>query len=214
MSDLFDKQNIESQEFGLLLDELANDLQKFNSCKTVDFEEDNIPLNPLRETIAYVNKSWNGNPPIKFLEDLLSYYNKKKRELETNTLPTLLKSMGLTDATTKSGYKISMKPEIQFKALSLMSDEQKQNLCDWLADNGAQDLLKDTVQLEKGEFDNKLEEFLDGEGYSYEKQSGIHHQTLKSFLAKIIEGRRRGENLDLPPEDVLQIDTFDVAKIK
>jgi hypothetical protein len=209
-NELFNQPDLKSEDFGELLNELANDLQKFYADKYTDF----TGTNGLEDTRGFIEDIFNGNPPIKFLEDLLAYYNNKKRELESNTIPTLLKSMGLTNATTKNGIEINLKSELSFPALSKMEFNTKQMFFQWLESHGAGDLIKDNVQLGKGEFDQALEDFLEEKGYSYDRNSDIHYQTLKAFLGKIIDGRRKGENLQLPPEHILKVETFDIAKIK
>lgn len=215
MNELFNVPDLKNEDAGELLNELAKDLDAFNRLKFADF---NAPDYDAVYGTGYIRKEiesrFKGNPPIKFLEDLLSYYNKKKRDLEVNTIPTVLKSMGLTNVTTKSGIEISLKQEVSFPALSKLPDVLKQKLFDWLEKNNAGDLIKDNVVLGKGEFNQQLEDFLEGNGYSYSRNSDINFQTLKSFLSKIIEGRRKGEQLELPPESVLKVEAFDIAKIK
>lgn len=212
-NELFNQPDLKSEDFGELLNELTNDLAGFYDYRYIDFT-DPAESSFFQDIIKLIGERFYGNPPIKFLEDLLAYYNNKKRELESNTIPTLLKSMGLTNATTKNGIEINLKSELSFPALSKMEYNTKQMFFQWLENHGAGDLIKDNVQLGKGEFDQALEDFLEEKGYSYDRNSDIHYQTLKLFLGKIIDGRRKGEDLQLPPDNILKVETFDIAKIK
>ena len=80
----------------------------------------------------------------------------------------------------------------------------------WLEDNEYGDLIKDTLDLARGEFTDEVADALEGLGVSYTKKSGIHPQTLK----KVMSDRLKSEE-ELPTEDDgFEIDYYDECNVK
>lgn len=141
--------------------------------------------------------------PIKLLEDILSFYKKRKRAIEADRLPKLLKANQLKEITMEDGTKVTIKMEVS----PVKKDEDL--LFKWLEDNDEGHNIKDIIALGKGEFTDELESFLNDKGFSYEVKSKIEYQTL----AKVLRDRIN-EEIELPPAEAVEINQIDVAKIK
>jgi hypothetical protein len=189
---------------GDALNTLARRLLTYDAGKDEDWSNDDW----FEAIINFIENDVSKIPPIKMLEDILSHYKAKRKELKVKLIPDLMKEAGVTEAVTKSGISIKLDRELQVESLSEMTEERKKELFKWVEEKGGKALLKDTLKLGKGEFDSKLKSFLTLGGYNYESESGIHPQTLKKFLKEI---RDEGKEI---PENIIKIDLFDIAKIK
>jgi hypothetical protein len=142
-------------------------------------------------------------PPIKLLEDVLSYYKSKRQDLITKDIPDLMREVGVNKITTTDGVNIKIDSKVTLKVID------PERLGKWQRAHGDADLLKDTIVFPKGEIDDAYLNDLISQGYSFKHTSGTHPSTLKANI------KRRVENGDeLPPDDILEIKLFDVAKVE
>ena len=125
------------------------------------------------------------------LEVLTRQANDKGKQihtLETETLPDMLKALGLKDLTMTSGAKISL-----YDILSTsITDDNRDEAHDWLRKHGHGDIIKNTVTVTFGKGEDEeattlVEGLLDSR-YKGEIRFGeivqkevVHPQTLKAF---------------------------------
>lgn len=125
-----------------------------------------------------------------------SALNEQIRILETETLPDMLKALGIKDFTLLSGAKISLYDIIS----ASITDDNREPAHEWLREHGHGDIIKNNLTLSfgKGEddFAKKITEDLlqmrrDGLikfGDLVQKED-VHPQTLKAFVkTKISDG--------------------------
>lgn len=144
-------------------------------------------------------------PPIKLLEDIVSYYKAKKQALITQDIPDLLAETGFNKIDTEK-YKIEIKTNISVKT------KNEELLHKWLKDNGYENFIKTNVQFKRGEVKSTLLTYLEDQGYNFIKADKIEPQTLKKIIKDIIEAEIKNEE-DLPDKDICTINTFGYAKI-
>jgi hypothetical protein len=142
-------------------------------------------------------------PPIKLLEDILNYYKTKRHTLVTKDIPSVMQQMGISKATTTDGLSVKVNKEVSVKEVN------KVKLMEWAVSNGYEDHIKTFLKFGKGDFNQDIEAYLSEQGISYEKDVGIHPQTLK----KIIKDRIDAEE-ELPSDNLIEVKTFNIAKIK
>jgi hypothetical protein len=145
---------------------------------------------------------------IDLLEEAIKVYKARRKKILTGDLLEWMQENDLTTLETDD-FKVTIRtfvkagidkenPEAEFKAFK------------WLEDNMYGDMIKDTLDLAKGEFTDEVGEALEKLGVSYTKKSGIHPQTLK----KVMSDRLKAEE-DLPNEDDgFAIDFFDECNVK
>lgn len=184
-----------AEEFKDLLNDYANKVNSLDYGENVDFSND-VKFNELCWLLGEY-------PPIKLIEDVLSYYKKKRHILTTVDIPNIMSQMGIKKATTLDELQVVVQPEVSCEV------KDKEKLMSWAIDNLYGDYIKDTLKFGKGELDQEVEEFLQAKGKSYEKDSGIHPMSLK----KIISDRIKDEE-KLPDESIIDIKVFNRAKIK
>lgn len=144
-------------------------------------------------------------PSIKLLEDVINHYKLKRHALVTQLIPELMQQMGVKKVTTVDGVPVDIRKEVNVK----IEGKDKIKLIQWLIDEGYGDYIKDTLKFGKGELDDEIESYLKSKGKSYEKDSGIHPMSLKKIISDRIEDEEQ-----LPSEDMAEILTFSIAKIK
>lgn len=137
------------------------------------------------------------------LEEELGLIKEKLEAVETDEIPSIFHEYGFTEATLDDGTKVKLKSFVNPKVL----DEVQ--FFEWLEIHGMASIIKDQIDLGKGQFDDKFRKFLEEGGYDYSRKMSVHHQTLKATVTKLTE---LGE--DLPPENVLSVTIFEKAEIK
>jgi hypothetical protein len=123
--------------------------------------------------------------------------------LVTKDIPSVMQQMGINKATTVDGLSVKVDQEVSVKEVN------KIKLMDWATKNGYEDLIKTSLKFGKGEFNQDIETYLEEQGVSYEKDSGIHPQSLKKIIKDRIEAQE-----ELPSQDLIEVKTFNIAKIK
>ena len=147
---------------------------------------------------------------IESLEETLSDLKKRLNHLKTVELPDLMAENGMTSFTTESGHGIEVSDFVA-GSLTKKPDDRKSAL-DWLAANGAADMIKAEVSVEFGKTEHNrakdLAARLAADGYFVEEKEGIHAQTLLAFVR---EKMRNGEEV---PLETLGLFAGRVAKVK
>lgn len=142
-------------------------------------------------------------PSIPLLEEVIKRYKKIERDILTGDL---LEWMQENDMTTfeNEDLKASIQTYVSAKV------ENADTAFMWLEENQYGDLIKDTLELGKGEFSEEVQAAFDRLGISYSRKSGIHPQSLK----KIMSDRLKSGEI-LPDEDEgFIINYHDEVKIK
>ena len=140
---------------------------------------------------------------IEALEATLAEEKQLLEEVETDTIPSIFHEYGFSEATLDDGTKVKLKSYVSPKVV----DDSA--LYAWLEANGMGAVIKDQIDLGKGQFDAAIKEFLEQGGYEYSRKTSVHPQTLKATVSRLME---QGE--ELPPENVLTISVFEKAEIK
>lgn len=110
------------------------------------------------------------------------------RILETETLPDMLKALGLKDLTLSSGAKISLYDIIS----ASITDDNREAAHAWLREHGHGDIIKNNITLSFGKGEDEIAKALVGHllqmretgrtkfGDLVQKEA-VHPQTLKAF---------------------------------
>jgi|WetSurMetagenome_2_1015567.scaffolds.fasta_scaffold140631_2 hypothetical protein len=158
---------------------------------------------------------------VKALKECNAKIDAKKEELSTLTteqlrlgrdvIPTLLRSRGLSDIRLKDKTKVIVKEDMSVT----VPDEKKQAFMDWLKIRDEMDIVKLLVSFKRMPQSQQDELFalLDGSGFEYEHEEGVHPQTLKKYFKELLgvgidEDERnigREDGTFLCPEDVAAI---------
>lgn len=125
---------------------------------------------------------------------IVSILSDKIRVIETETLPDMLKSLGLKDLTLTSGAKISL-----FDIISTsIGDDNREDAHKWLRDNGHGDLIKNNLTLTFGKGEDQIAKDLvkhlldlrtagDTKFGDLVQKEAVHPQTLKAFTKTQLE---------------------------
>lgn len=136
------------------------------------------------------------------LSKQLSEKNETIRILETETLPDMLKALGLKDLTLTSGAKISLYDIIS----ASITDENREEAHAWLREHGHGDIIKNNVTLSFGKGEDEIAKKLVSHllqmresghtkfGDLVQKEA-VYPQTLKAF----VKGQL-GEGAEFPGE--------------
>lgn len=137
--------------------------------------------------------------PIAVLEQAIKYYRAKATDIEAKVIPDMLMEQGLSEATTTTGIKVSLKTEYTVKVV----DQEK--MAKWVEANGGEGLYKRSFSFEKGDDVSGVIEAIDNLGLSCTEKLEIHPQTLKKFVKDLG---------DAPPEDAGKLSLYTHAVVK
>lgn len=144
-------------------------------------------------------------PPIAALEAVVKYYKENLNTILRTDIPCVLQEYGLSSAVVDSPKgKVPVSLERYYET----KQGDKAVLAAWLESQGMGEIIKDTLALDKGAYDEKLDAFLHEGGYSYSRDSSINGNSLKAHIKKHLEAG--GER---PPEAAMSISIFTQAKI-
>ena len=184
------------------LTELKNALTTLNTRYQQLSRNDKLDWSETNEAKALIN-FLGEYPPIKLLEDVLSFYKNKKHEIVTKYTPPLLQAAGIKRIVLDSGNEVYLKDEISYEVVDEKAFEQ------WLISHGHSDSYKETLVFPKGELKKEFVDMLCENGVTFESRKGIHASTLKSIISKRYE-----EKEELPEETILKVKPFTMAKFK
>jgi hypothetical protein len=145
-------------------------------------------------------------------------------KLANQDLPDLMQELNVKDFTLNNGAKVSVEDVISgsvpsTSAIMKAKGEDKEELLSrqqqcfsWLRENGGADLIKSNVEVQFGRNEDKLcNEFvkeLDTKQLYYKRATGVHPQTVTSFLKEMIA---EGKNI---PRDLFKLFEGRRAKIR
>jgi hypothetical protein len=147
---------------------------------------------------------------IQGMEATLSDFKSRMTHLKIQELPDLMAENGLSQFRTSSGATIEVN---DFVAGSLTKESNaRKTALEWLATNGAADMIKTEVSVEFGKTEHNrakdLAAKLAQDGYFVDEKEGIHAQTLLAFVR---EKLRNGEEV---PLETLGLYAGRTAKVK
>lgn len=150
---------------------------------------------------------------IPTLEYALSQAKAECDRILQDDIPCLLAEYGLKKAELLDGSTIE--PKTFYNTSQEGCD--KSVLASWLEANGYGDIIKDTIALGKGEFDEELKNFLEENGYGYSKDSNVNGQSLKKVITDHIKALEKlpydERAARMPPEEAVKVKTFTQAVI-
>lgn len=123
---------------------------------------------------------------VQATEDLLKANKERYRYLQEEAIPTAMQELGLSSVTLETGEKLTIKQDVY----ASISNEDKQEVYDWLKEHGFGGLIKTEVSVAFGRDDQeKAVEFyqkLSKDGLQPDLQQGVHASTMKAFLREQI----------------------------
>jgi hypothetical protein len=166
-------------------------------------------------------------PPIKLLEDVVTYYKNKAANIERKQLVDILQELRMSDLRLENGTQIKLQQflEISKPEIGEDVDEEKvqQNIMKWFEKNGYSDAITTTLTFPKGSDTAALYDFLKKEKLSFDKKIGIHYQTQKKLLKlryeehmKALESGNKKEikATEMPPNNILIVNVGQIANVK
>jgi hypothetical protein len=142
-------------------------------------------------------------PSIAVLEEVVKHYKEVVRSILTKDLLEWMQENDM-DTFENEDVKVSIATYVSAK----VQDPDK--AFQWLQSHQYGDLIKDSLDFQKGELSPELEEAIASFGVSYSKKSGIHPQSLK----KIISDRLKSGEALPDAEDGIEVNYFDECRVK
>lgn len=143
------------------------------------------------------------SPSIPMLEEVLKYYKREEKRILSEDLLEWMQENDQVNFETDD-FKVSINTYVSAKVLN------PDDAFNWLSNHQYGDLIKDTLEFPKGEFNVDAQAALEALGLSYTKKSGIHPMSLK----KIMKDRLK-DGEDMPCEDDgININYYDECVIK
>lgn len=178
-----------------------------NSLKKLHTKEKSswLASDKMTEACLFLEEHFNGLPPLKLLEDILSYYKSHEHRLEADVLPGLLQRAGLKSVTTAAGDEVVIKEIVS----ASLGDEEKFSA--WAEAHGYADILKYKFSIRKGEDIDAARKALNEQGLNYTE--GLDKQGLSQSLGKLARDLIEADQA-LPPEDAMSVRIFEEARVK
>lgn len=142
---------------------------------------------------------------IPILEELLSVAKARVNKILADDIPCLLSEYGMSSCKMLDGTDVGIDTFYE----TSQKDKDPEMLASWLEQHGYAQIIKDTLALDKGAFDKRLEEFLNMSGYSYSRSSSINGQTLKKTIKEhLMSGGQ------MPPVEAVDVKQYNRAVVK
>lgn len=124
------------------------------------------------------------NDEIAKLEAQLSEVKGRQKSLSEEAIPTLLNQHGFSELKLKNGVKVVVTEEASVS----VPDDKKEAFFAFLKERNEEDIIKLLVQFAKMPIEKQQElfDFLNGYGYDYDAEKGVHPQTLKAYVKKLL----------------------------
>jgi len=142
-------------------------------------------------------------PSIEVLEEVLAHYKESLRETLSKDLLEWMQENDM-DMFENEDVRVSIATYVSAKV------KDPDLAFAWLNSHQYGDLIKDTLDFQKGELSAEIEKALESFGASYTKKSGIHPQSLKKIMSDRL---KTGDELPYP-EDGIDVSYFDECKVK
>lgn len=211
-------EEIKTDDVKEALSKLTEEYEALARGSKVDYSN----MESFKAATDFIDSLFSVNPPVKFIEDLLSHYKKRKLKITNYDVPDVMRELGLRESVTDDGTKIKMKCCLSVK------QENKALLFAWLKNNGNADDVKTNLIFPKGEYSEEIDNYLQEQGYSYESKEDCHNKTVERIIKnrveqaeKNLEKIHKGKELSkeeiqfslLPPKNILKISRFEMAEI-
>jgi len=177
------------------LAEFAEKVKKLQEGKNDSWEETEI----FKKIITIIGEY----APIKLLEDIVSYYNKKKQKIITDELLSIMDEGCISSMILDNGTKLNVKKKLKPNVIN------EKEFYEWVEKEGYSDFIKDNLEFGKGELNNEILKYLYDNGISFKRKSGIHYQTL----TKIFNDREEAGQ-EFPADNIVKIDVFRYVDVK
>ena len=147
------------------------------------------------------------------LEDQLKQVSEGIKKIERDELPEMFTNAGVSSITVGAdGNHPAFIAERVTVYTAKIPDEKRQAAFEWFEQQGYGDLVKSVINIIFGmqEHEERLRvmEILAKNNVEYYTNESVHHQTLKAFVKREIQGGR------IIPMDLLGVYVFDEVKIK
>jgi len=180
--------------------------------------------NELGAIADMAQQMYNIQEEIMQLDMSLKQKKQDLNKLANQDLPDLMQELNVKDFTLNNGAKVTVEDVISasipsngaiIKATGHDKEEllsRQQGCFDWLRANGGADLIKSNVEIQFGRDEDKIcNEFveeLETKNLFYRRATGVHPQTITSFLKEMIS---EGKNI---PRDLFKLFEGRRAKIR
>lgn len=145
---------------------------------------------------------------IERLEEELKLRKEELRVLTETTLPARMAQLSVASVGLDNGWQLELKP---FSKCSIIEEKTPEAL-GWLRDNGAADLLQNTVTVTFGRSEDNMAalamETLEAQGFAPSQKTNVHYQTLNAWVREELRNGR-----SIPPQ-YFKLYTGNVAKLK
>jgi hypothetical protein len=139
---------------------------------------------------------------IETLEAILKIYKGRLKEMTDKEMPEIMMELGVPEIVLPTGERLKNEKIIN------ATIKDKYAAWEWIKKIGREDVVKTVLKFGKGEVDDVLIKMLSSNGYSYEKDDTVHHQTLNKMIREMYKA---GEKL--PPPNAIEAIPFDRVKI-
>lgn len=123
---------------------------------------------------------------IEQLKDMLEETKTHLVKISDKVIPDLMDEAGLSEFTTKTGFKVMVKPFYNGK----ITAENETECFKWLEESGNSGLIKHNVEVKLGrsehELATKITAYLTGLGVDFSDKESVHWATLNSFIKEQI----------------------------
>lgn len=158
----------------------------------------------VQRIIKYLGEQDLSPVSINSLEAVVDHFKKQLKDILGKDLLEWMNENDLTSFE-DDDFKVSIKTYVSSKVVNPDAAFK------WLNENQYGDLIKDTLDFPKGELTEEVEAFLDEQGLSYTKKSGIHPQSLKKIMSTRLQD---GEELPDADEHGIAINYYDECAVK
>jgi len=146
-----------------------------------------------------------GSFSIPILEELLAAAKRERDKILNDDIVCLLAEYGMNSCEMLDGTSVGT--EVVYE--TSQKDKDAELLASWLESQGYGGVIKDTVALAKGEYDEELEHFLTENGYTFTRDSSVNGMTLKKTLKDhLLAGK------EPPPEEAVSLKMFTRGVVK
>lgn len=202
--------------------DIANDFLKVQQPKNLD--ELKSELKEIAEKVKSLqegkNRDWSDTdkfkeavlllgdyPPVKLIEDLVKYYNKKKTNLLNHDLLDLMDNVGMEELKLDDDTKLAVK-----ESISVTNPKDNPAWFEWLRSNGLGSMIKLNFEFDKQDLPQEFYDYLDQlkqQGIEHKPRGGINTNSLKAQIKD-----RREKGLEMPPEHLCKVNIHRYVDVK
>jgi len=120
-------------------------------------------------------------------EHKVSVIKDRIRQIETEHLPAMMQSVGITGLDVEGGSRIELKDVVFGK----IDEENKKAAFDWLIKNKHDGIIKNELKMNFSRGDNKealrIAEMIRSQGIPVTQEQKVNPQTLNAFIREMVE---------------------------